>query len=115
MKYIVAAALFATALAAPGAPAGYSEGSWGTSTVEVTTEVTVTSCGSYVTDCPAGSSAPAPVPSSTAPAYGWSSAPAPVPSSSEPVSLPTSWPSNMKATVLCDIHNCAYANANDLL
>ena len=73
MKYAFAAAAFATvALAAPGGwgpPAAYSDGgSWGTSTVEVTKEVTITSCAATVTDCPAGAPSGYPVYSGSAPA-----------------------------------------------
>ena len=91
MKYsIVAAALFSSVLAAPGwgPPGEYgNDGSWGTSTVEVTTEVTVTSCAAYVTDCPAGTSA-APASSVPAapsyPAGGWGTSAAPESSAAAP-------------------------------
>jgi hypothetical protein len=72
MKYaFAAAALIASVSATPAwaPPAGYSQGGAVTSTVEITTEVTVTSCAATVTNCPGNGGYPA----GSAPGGGWGS------------------------------------------
>ena len=77
MRYaFVAASLVAAVAAAPGwgPPASYGSSGWGvegTSTIDVTTIDTITSCGPEVTNCPANSVTTVPVTSAittTAPA-----------------------------------------------